>query len=151
MVYHRVPFSSTHLDRWSDTPKIAPVPLHLYRGKSRGDWPAWMANAVMCRHGDAAAAEKSDSHKNFEAAPDAVANASAAGLPETPGVRMASRAWGRVDGRAAHVARVDARPPAHCKQTAVKRGLGQRCFARFIRNRIDFVPRSRRERSTRRA
>lgn len=80
-------------------------PLHLYRGKSRGDWPAWVANAVMCRHGDAAAAQKSDSHKNFEAAPDAVTNASAAGLPETPGVRMAPRTWGRVGGRAAHVAR----------------------------------------------
>lgn len=42
----------------------------------------------MCRHGDVAAAEKSDSHKNFEAALDAVANASATGLPETTGVRM---------------------------------------------------------------
>lgn len=58
----------------------------------------------MCRHGDAAAAEKSDSHKNFEAALDAVANASATGLPETPGVRMISRMWDRVYG-AAHVAR----------------------------------------------
>lgn len=69
--------------------KNCSCPLHLYRGKSGGDWPAWVAKAVMCRHGDAAAAEKSDSHKNFEAALDAVANASAAGLPEAPGVRMA--------------------------------------------------------------
>jgi len=45
----------------------------------------------MCRHGDAAAAEKSNSYKNFEAALDAVANASAAGLSETPGVCMAPR------------------------------------------------------------
>lgn len=67
---------------------------YSYRGKSRGDWPPWAANTVMCRHGDAAAAEKSNSHKNFETALDAVANTSAAGLPETPGVRMAPRTWG---------------------------------------------------------
>jgi len=48
-----------------------------------------VANAVMCRHGDAAAAQKSNSHKNFEAAFDTVANTSATGLPETPGVCMA--------------------------------------------------------------
>lgn len=43
----------------------------------------------MYRHGDAAAAEKSDSYENFETAPDTVADAPTAGFPETPGVSMA--------------------------------------------------------------